>query len=217
MMTGLGKCYNFLMENIKGVIFDWDGVIVDSMTYIARGIKETAASFGVNVSVEDVVKNYIQPKEAYYESIGVDISNSAELTKRHLDFIKKNENPTFLYKEIVEVLEFLKSKNLKLSVASSADRDFILKEIQRLGLNEFFEEGLIPGGEPPKPAKLSKIIELFKLPPNELLYVGDLPTDMIVGRNAGMKVFAVGRDEFAYQRLTKTNPDFISESLDGLR
>ncbi len=205
------------MENIKGVVFDWDGVIVDSMIYIGQGIQETAASFGITVSVEDVVKNYIQPKEAYYESIGVDISDSAELTKRHLDFIRKNEKPTFLYEEVVEVLEFLKSKNLKLSVASSADRDFILKEIQRLGLSEFFEEALIPGGEPPKPAKLNKIIELFNLTASEILYVGDLPTDMTVGRNAGMKVFAVGRDESAYQRLTKTNPDFISKSLDGLK
>lgn len=205
------------MENIKGVVFDWDGVIVDSMIYIGQGIQETAASFGITVSVEDVVKNYIQPKEAYYESIGVDISDSAELTKRHLDFIRKNEKPTFLYEEVVEVLEFLKSKNLKLSVASSADRDFILKEIQRLGLSEFFEEALIPGGEPPKPAKLSKIIDLFNLPPSEILYVGDLPTDMTVGRNAGMKVFGVGRDEFAYKRLADTNPDFISQSLNGLK
>ena len=205
------------MENIKGVIFDWDGVIVDSMAYIARGIQETAASFGVSVSVEDVVRNYIQPKEAYYESIGVDISDSQELRKRHLDFIQKNEKPTFLYPEVIGVLTFLHSKSLKLSVASSADRDFILKEIQRLGLTEFFNEELIPGGEPPKPAKLDKIIELFNLPPGELLYVGDLPTDMVVGRNASMKVFAVGRDEFAYQRLAKTKPDFISKSLDGLK
>lgn len=126
-------------HTIDAIFFDWDGVIVDSMRFVAAGIRETAASFGVAISSQDVLENYIQPKEMYYRSIGVDMdSDPNELTKRHLAFIEKNDKPVLLYPEVLQVLKALQGHGYQLGIVSSRSKEEVIRERNRLQLSQFF-------------------------------------------------------------------------------
>jgi len=95
---------------IKTIIFDWDGVIVNSMPEIAKGIQAVALSYGVEVSIDDILDNYFQPRDAYYRSIGINIINKEEIDERHrAAMIKYHQvNPSPIFPEVSEVLFFLK-------------------------------------------------------------------------------------------------------------
>lgn len=207
---------------IKAIIFDWDGVIVDSMPIIALGIQETASSYGVKVSIDDILDNYIQPRDAYYRSIGIDTTNLDELNKRHWEAILKHRQPAPIFPEVADILHFLKDNNLKLGFASTAETFYIIEQLELFGLEGIFSKELIMGGEISKKEitkeeKLIKFLSAFNLPLDEILYVGDLPSDIKAAKTVGVKSAGMERREKAREKLSLLKPDYLFSSLNDLK
>ena len=74
---------------IKVIIFDWDGVIVDSMPWIYKAMQEVLYSYGIEKNIEEVSSRFFQPRDDYYNSFGIDIIDKEELDRRHKEAIKK--------------------------------------------------------------------------------------------------------------------------------
>jgi phosphoglycolate phosphatase/pyrophosphatase PpaX len=201
---------------ITTIIFDWDGVIVDSMPIIALGIVETAASYGKQLTLEEVLDGYFQPRLAYYKSIGIDITDEEELNKRHWAAIEKHHRPAPFFPESAAVLRFLKDRGLKLGVGSTAKTDHIIEQLKSAGLEDIFETETIIGGELHKEEKLRHLIGLFNVPLDEILYVGDLPSDITAAHAVGIQAGGIERREVARQKLAALHPEFLFTSLDDL-
>lgn len=45
---------------IKVIIFDWDGVIVDSMNWIYRAMQEVLFSYGIKKSINEISDGFFQ-------------------------------------------------------------------------------------------------------------------------------------------------------------
>ncbi len=202
---------------ITTVLFDWDGVIVDSMPIIAKGIQETAASYGVELTLDQVLDGYFQPRLEYYKSLGIDVTDVDELNRRHWAAIEKHHEPAPFFPEAVDVLRFLKEKNLKLGVASTAKTDHILEQLASVGLSYIFQTEAVVGGELHKNDKLKQLIEFFGLPLEEILYVGDLPSDITAAHAMGVQAGGIERREVARQKLGKLNPEYLFASLEDLK
>ena len=202
---------------IKVIIFDWDGVIVDSMPSIAQGIQETALSYGIKIDINNILDGFFQPRDAYYRSLGIDTTDQDELNKRHHNFIRKYLKPAPLFSEVAEVLFFLKKNNFKLGIASTTETSYIIEQLDNFDLGNIFTKELIFGGEIAKEKKLKKFIEIFNLPTNEILYVGDLPSDISAARFVSIKAAGIERREAARNRLALLNPDYIFSSFNELR
>src|SRR3989338_6070353 len=123
---------------IKVIIFDWDGVIVDSMPWIYKAMQEVLSSYGIEKSIEDVSGGFFQPRDEYYCSFGVDITDKEELDKRHKEAIKKYKIPDFLFPEVREVLSFLKQNNFQLGIGSSTSNLEIKRQLDFLNLKAIF-------------------------------------------------------------------------------
>lgn len=202
---------------ITTIIFDWDGVIVDSMPSIAKGLQETAASYGVEVSHEEVLNGYFQPRDAYYRSLGIDTTDQEELNKRHWTAIHKHQQPAPIFPEVAEVLQFLKNNNFILGVASTAETHYILEQLIQFGLTDIFPENMVLGGEIKKEEKLQRFIELLHIAPNELLYVGDLPSDITAAKIVNVQSAGIERRSEALKKLALLNPDYTFSSMNNLR
>lgn len=202
---------------IKTIIFDWDGVIVDSMPFIARGIQETAASYGVEKTLEEIENGFFQPRSAYYLSLGIDTADQEELNRRHFGAIDKYRKPSPLFPEVAGVLRFLKENDITLAVVSTGKTAQLLEQISQFNLQDIFPADLVFGGEAPKNEKLSSLLEKLKLSKTETLYVGDLPSDIAAARTAGVLASGVERKESRRKRLLDAAPDFLFSSLDDIR
>ena len=73
---------------IKAIVFDWDGVIVDSMDWIYEAIRGVILSYGIEISIEDVANGFFQPSGDYYRSVGINESDK-EFEKRYNASFKK--------------------------------------------------------------------------------------------------------------------------------
>lgn len=203
---------------IKTIIFDWDGVIVDSMPWIYKAMQEVLFSYGINKSTEEVSNDFFQPRDDYYNSYGVAITDKEELERRHRESIKKHKMVDPLFPEVKDVLLLLKKNNYILGVCSSTDNTEILRQLESFGLEDIFEENLIFGGEIiEKEEKLEKFLRVLNISSSELLYVGDLASDITAAKKIGVKSAGIERREEALKKLSSLNPDYVFSSLGDLK
>ncbi len=204
---------------IKAIIFDWDGVIVNSMPDIAVGIQAVALSYDVKVSIDSILDNYFQPRDAYYRSIGIDTTNIQELDERHRAAMYKYHQvrPSPIFPEVVDVLFYLKNNNFNLGIASTSGTSYIINQLERFGIGNIFDKELILGGEVSKKEKLEKLIEIVNLPLYEILYVGDLPSDISVAHSVNIKAAGIERRQKAREKLSLLKPEYLFSSLNDLK
>ena len=142
---------------ISHIIFDCDGVLVDSEPLSARADAELMARFGVNISEAEFRRQFMgRTFEAMVEEF---------TTKRGASFPEnivalKNQRLTELYKSelqlvrgVRDALETIKGLGLSMSVASNSPRELVKLALQVTGLLPFFRDQIItyedvPSGKP---------------------------------------------------------------------
>lgn len=201
---------------IQAIVFDWDGVLEDSMSSIASGIQAVAASYGVTLSIENILEGYFQPKDAYYKSIGIDTSDMHELERRHDEAMTNYRTPMALFPEVANVLRSLHQQGFHLGIASNGDTEYILARLREHELSDIFAQADVSGGRKIKAEKLKDFLKKWGILPSELLFVGDLPSDIRAGREAGVQVAGIQRHELARTKLALSSPDYVFSSLTDL-
>ena len=129
---------------IKALIFDFDGLILDTETTLLHSWEEIYAEHGISVSLPEwasLLGSSTDPAEAYEiieKHIGEPIDREsirARRTQRELELLKSEE----VMPGVVDLIVEAKERNLRLGVASSSDRKWVLGHLMRLGLHAHFE------------------------------------------------------------------------------
>ncbi|ODA39700.1 HAD family hydrolase [Desulfosporosinus sp. BG] len=183
----------------RGIIFDLDGTLVDSLEDIADSMNNVLQRYGFPAHDLQAYKHFIGNgvknlvREALPES-----SRKEELINRYYgsmieEYRRNCLNKTRPYERIVELLDELASFNLKLAVFSNKDHELTEKIVTALLPKSKFE--LVIGSRaeiPRKPNPFGALLISKKLGiiPENLVYVGDTDVDMKTANSAG--TFAVG-------------------------
>lgn len=182
----------------KGVIFDLDGTLVNSLQDIAD-------------SMNIVLQSYDYHTHSYEEYVNFIGSGIRSLVSKSLPFSKNDEkhvnicfdlmievywdnctHKTKPYDGIIELLDNLILRNIKLSVLSNKSDEFTKKITSHLFPN-YFDPVIGLSNEAlkkPNPYGALDISKTFGIKAEEILYVGDSGIDMQTANNANM--FAVG-------------------------
>ena len=200
-------------EMIKNIIFDWSGTISDDFKPVYEAIMIVMEKMiSKNISKEEFRKEFELPPLKFWQKYIPNIDLDEE-HKLFLDAIHKVDPPT-IYPTIKEVLENLKSKELKLFVISSHPHEKLMIEAVGYGITDLFDE--IRGGIYDKVKSIEDITTKNKLTKNETAYVGDMIYDIEAGKEVGVKTVAV---TYGYQdkdKLATMNPDYIVSSPEKL-
>ncbi|HPB31698.1 MAG TPA: HAD family phosphatase [Candidatus Sumerlaeota bacterium] len=205
--------------NSFAVIFDSDGVIVDSEPFSLAAFREAMDIMGVHLSDEDVMANcgLTDPDIVQYVYRKFNRSVDADLFHAH---------KTRLYEEKVNagrleacpgapgLLEQLTAEMIPYALASSGSSRKIQFNLSRVGLYDKFP--VIISGEQvargkPDPAIFLKAAECLGMAPETCVVVEDSLNGIEAARRAGMKCLAVA-GTFPAERLVRA--DFVVESLE---
>lgn len=174
---------------IKGVIFDYDGVIVDSFRDQFDMFDKLCKIKGIKFpyrTPEELRENYVEPFPAMYEKIGFNWKRDRDEIYR-LYNEHKRETKISLVEGIDKVIIEL-AKDYKLGIASSNSRLIIMRSLTSNNIEHCFstivtEEDLkLQNPEPrfkPDPDSIIITLEKMELEPEETVYVGDQPTDAV--------------------------------------
>ena len=184
---------------MKGIIFDLDGTLINSLTDIALCMNEVLQQ--MQLPTHDIQQyNYFVGDGAWVLSQNVLPKNSQEhLVKEVFERFKKlyDENiyeNTKPYDGIYELLQQLEQHSFKLGILSNKPHEFTLKYAKKFFSEYAFEE--IHGQKKeamkkPHPAGALHIAQAFGLQSQEIFYIGDTSTDMKTAYNAKMKSIGV--------------------------
>lgn len=106
-----------------------------------------------------------------------------------------------------QMLEFLKQKNLYISLASRNDREPTLRLLEALGVSKYFDFPQLCWK--PKGESIRKIIrEIHKrdkvsIKPEEVLFIDDWPENIQAVRQEGMKALLFGQDVLSFEDLIR--------------
>lgn len=182
---------------IKGIIWDIDGVILDSEGLHAEVESETARNFGININPDDVIKLYsgVHIEEEFEDmarrfSVDMPLDRALAIRREILERHIQEGVPTVPHAE--EVL-FSLTAQYKLGFVTSSERYFIEPALRGVGLLKLFE-AQVYGDEiehpKPDPEPFLKAASLLGVTPNKTVAVEDSINGFKSAKAAGMLLIA---------------------------
>jgi len=213
------------MKDIKLVIFDLDGTLVNAYPAINRSFNYTMRSLryprqkagvirrAVGWGDENLLKPFVAKK---------DLKKAAGLYRAHHRHALIEDSR--LFPQAAVVLANLKSKGYILAVASNRPTRFSRILLRHLKLGKYFDYVLCADKLKtikPHPEILNKIMRRFSLRPHQAVFVGDMSIDAQAARRAGVKGIMVTTGSSTRAQIKKERPykiiNKIIELLDVLR
>jgi HAD superfamily hydrolase (TIGR01549 family) len=212
------------MLRVKGVIFDVDGTLADSVGFFYEIALEVLRLAGAPpVSREDVFALMRLGDAAPLEKLfPADFPNPGAALKRIVDermheWMRRYHDETEAIPGSVELLHDLRAAGLQLGIATSSGR--ALPFLDRWGVRHLFD-GIV-GREDvesrkPHPEPILKCLGHLQLDPHEVAYVGDSIIDVRAGKAARVYTVGVLTGTSPHDVLHQESPDHILESVAGL-
>ena len=203
---------------IKGVLFDMDGVLVDSEEFICIAAIEMFREKGVIVVADDF-KPFVGMGENRY------IGGVAEKYHLELNITEAKARTYQIYEAVtkdrlkalpgaIEFVTFCREKGLRLALATSADQIKMEVNLKAIGLSEksFYStiNGLEVERKKPFPDIYIKASENLGMRPEECLVVEDAVNGVQAAKDAGCKCLAVTT---SFSREALMEADWICDTL----
>jgi HAD superfamily hydrolase (TIGR01509 family) len=202
----------------EGILFDMDGVLVDTEELIARASVEMFREKGLLVTQKDFLP-FVGTGEIRY------LGGVAEKYGFPLDITEAKKRVYEIYEEIAKgsltllpgVKTFIghcRERGLKMAVATSADRVKMLINLEEGGLPQEWFDALVTAEDvvhkKPAPDIYLKAAEKLGVSPQRCLVIEDAPAGVTAGKQAGARVLAL-TTSFPAEKLQEA--DWVAPDL----
>lgn len=211
-----------MIKDIRCVIFDMDGVIVNTEPLHKNAYFKTFKSLNINVS-----------EELYHSFVGSSTLNAFEKLIKHFDltinpkelvvkkryFFKesfKTDPSLELIKGVKEIITYLYEKGITLVLASSASHNTINLVFDRFNLNNYFI-GKLSGADlkesKPHPEIFENAVKLASTSKNNCIVIEDSDNGILAANRAN--IYCVGfRSKFSEMQSLKNADMVISDFME---
>jgi len=211
------------MAEIKGVVFDLDGTIIDSLEAYCRAFNDAVKQVGLEPVAKEKLAELLnrafslgQILQELFPSLEMEIIPPLMQEIRR-SYIAVHEKHVPLQPGAKEAVSQLKERGFKIGVATgrmtSGERKW--GELRRLGIAPFIDAVVTAAEAGPKPApdSICQCVQELGLSPEECAYVGDSQADIIAGKAARVTTIAVASGVAARDLLSREQPDLVLDSL----
>ncbi len=165
------------MSQIKLIITDFDGTLVDTFHANLKAYQQSFSSVGLSLSEDQYKKCFGLRFERFMQAMNIEDNEivkrirqlKSEFYPKHFDLLKVN-------KPVLNIIRYFRANGVKTSVASTARKKNLLNALTHIGaINDF---DLILAGEDvtngkPNPEIYNIVMRHFNASPNETLIFED--------------------------------------------
>ncbi|MCQ2495038.1 MAG: HAD family phosphatase [Lachnospiraceae bacterium] len=213
-----------MLEGIEAVLFDLDGTLVDSMWMWKSIDREYLARFGIELpeDLQSCIEGMSFTETAYYFKERFKIPDDIEKMKADWNAMAYDYycHRVPLKAGVLEFLKLLKSKDIKMGIATSNSRELADAVIKAQGIDAFISEIHISceveHGKP-APDIYLLVADRLGVVPEKCLVFEDILQGIDAGNAAGMRTCAV-EDEFSADTLEdkRKRADYCYRGFDEL-
>ncbi|BBM66668.1 HAD-IA family hydrolase [Vibrio alfacsensis] len=184
------------MDNIKCVIFDCDGTLVDSERLCCQALVDVFSQYGADIPLDECVAHFKGGKLADIlsdakELMNIDVSIDV-LEPQYRDVLQalfvRHLMPMDGAHELIKFLDF---HQIEYCVASNGPKDKIEYSLELTGLLRFFKGKIFSAFDTnswkPEPDLIMYSAMSMGFLPSDCLYVDDTPKGVEAGLNAGVR------------------------------
>jgi len=201
---------------LHGVLFDWDGTLLDSYHADSQAYLAMFHALGVNWGLAELEHHYSPDWYEVYRAAEIPPERWDEANRLWRDYYAKH--PSKLMTATRRVLAQL-NKRHKLGLVSSGDRERVSRQLREFKLTRVFRTRVLGGDteeKKPHPAPLLKALGEMKTGAQHCVYVGDTPEDVEMARAAGVRAIAVLGPFPTEKRLRAVRPEILLNGLHEL-
>lgn len=189
-------------QKLKAIIFDLDGVIVDTAKYHFLAWKRLAAELGYDLNEADNERlkgvSRIRSLEIILELAGLEksIAEMEEMATRKNEWFKDYINevrPEEIFEGVPELIKTIKVDNKKIALASSSkNAQRVIELLQIADVFDAVVDGTMITHTKPDPEIFLMAANKLQLSPDECLVIEDAEAGVEAALAAGMKCIGVG-------------------------
>jgi HAD superfamily hydrolase (TIGR01509 family) len=201
---------------LQGVIFDWDGTLLDSYGADARAYLRMFQTLGLPWSLADLARHYSPDWHYVYRAAKLPSERWAEADQLWRRFYR-DERPR-LQTGARPVIHRLAGR-YRLALVTSGSAWRVRAQLRGFSLTRFFSVRVFGDDTPrrkPHPAQLWIALRRLGLQPAACIYVGDAPEDVQMARRTGVAVVGVIGHSPVPDRLRRAHPDALIPTLAAL-
>jgi beta-phosphoglucomutase len=213
-----------LKNEVKCVIFDMDGVIIDSEEIHKKAYYETFNSLNITVS-NALYKSFtgsstINAFQRLVAHFNLDHNPEAlvlDKRKRYINFFENDPN-LHLVEGVKEIIQYLHDKGITLILASSSAMVNIDRVFNRFNLNQYFTakiSGADLTASKPHPEIFNKAATLGNTPKENCCVIEDSDNGVTAANDANIFVFGYANKLSEGQTLE--NADFVIDDFKKLK
>jgi pyrophosphatase PpaX len=206
------------IKNFDGIIFDIDGTLTSTNELIFASFNHIAEKYlGKRMKKEEIISLFGPTEDQILDNWFA--SNSDTIKEDYYSFYSKNHHMADIYPGIKELLDYIKSKQILLSIFTGKGREAATITLKILEIYIYFD--LIVTGDDvmehkPSPEGIIKFIAHYNLKRERVLMVGDSPSDILAAHEAGVKIASVVWDSYAKDEVLRLNSDYVFETVEEL-
>lgn len=212
------------MNKYRYIIFDLDGTISDPKEGLINSIVYSCKKFGINDYNPEEFTSFIGPPLhiSYKSRFNLSDAEAEKIVKYYREYYSdKGKFENSLYSGIPEFLEYLKSKNYILAVATSKPTVFSKEILEHFCLADYFDVVIGSNLDNTMSEKSEIIAEVIKKlnleAPNKCIMIGDRKFDIIGAHQNGIKCISMLYGYGSMQEFKAHNADYIFETLEEIK
>ena len=210
----------FSIDDFEAVIFDMDGVLIDSEPLWKIAMEKVFSDLGCNLSKNDFQRTVglrIDEVINYWnkdQNLGVADEKSVEddIINRMIELVRENPIPLT---GVMETLEYLSKNKLKIGLATSSPNQLLQAVLDGLKIDYFFDVAHSAEFEEfgkPHPAVYLETAKKLNVDSNKCLVIEDSLNGIISGMSAKMKVICIPEKTHLKEPRLKV-ADFMFEDM----
>ena len=207
----------------KAILFDMDGVLIESEWLMRDTAIQSLAEHGVHAKHEDFLEFTGMGEDRFIGGVAEKYGLKYEkfMKEKAYDYFgQRVMEDTDVPEGVKEMLETLHSRGLKMAVCSAADRRKVMYNLMAVGEDASIFEAIITGSEvekkKPDPEIYLKGAAAVGIDPKDCLVVEDAISGVQAARSAGMDAAAVPTTFTLEELKERINPTYLLNHIKDL-
>ena len=209
--------------DVQLVVFDLDGTLVgagEPFSVLKEKLRERLVAMGVPAEALGDMSPMYETLLRVSSETGTPFE---DLYMHMVELEVERMEGSYLFDGVLDVLEFLKGRRIKLAVMTRSSRKAALKALEMHGIKAYFDvittrDDVPPGELKPNPGQLARILRRLNVEPTKTLVVGDHGYDVLPARKLGaLSVMVTSHESGRMSFSIEAEPDFEVPTMGKLK